>query len=156
VTIIIFSLTEAVSAGSLVRKDADSSRPELGVSNAAGLFSLFDPNKFQMRHSYSVSYFSSGGRGQTIAMYLNEIEYQLAEPLTLQMKVGWVHQPQSLIGAGRATSLQSQVLPSFRLDWRPSKNFHLRFSYESFYPYSYDSYYRYRNERRFERLTDDP
>ncbi|MCJ7813747.1 hypothetical protein MUP95_10580, partial [bacterium] len=60
---------------------------------AGFLDSLIDPSKFSMSHSYSLSYFSWGGKSFSQGLYLNTMNYQLSEPLFMQVRIGYAHQP---------------------------------------------------------------
>lgn len=139
----------SVSAGTVMEKGSSAS-----LGNASGVsgtkvsspFSLFDPSRLRMSHTYSVNFFSSGGQTQSIAMYLNQIDYQLAKPLRLQVGLAFIHQPQSWFGATASSTLNNKLLPSFRLLWEPSRNFNVSVSYEQWAPgmlnSNYSNYYR--------------
>ncbi len=127
-----------------------STKSESSVMANSGLskFSLFDPSRLRIRHSYSVSVFSGGGQSQTIAAYLNQIDYQFAKPLRLSIGLAYLHQPQGLIGASTNRALNNRILPSFQLIWEPSKNFNVGISYETYAPglyYPRSSFGRYQS-----------
>ena len=150
VLLFTFSVSAQTSSQTLVQKDYSSVQPETGINgtgnnhNSPGasrsIFSLFDPSRFEMHQSYSMSFFSGNGGTQSIAMYLNSIDYKLAQPLTLQLDLAFVHQPQTLFGAEGTSGLNGKILPSFRLLWEPSKDFHMAISYETRNAY-YNPYY---------------
>lgn len=157
---VVLTLAISASAETLVEKDnysrdySSESQSGAKLNSTAGsssVFSLFDPSRFQMHHSYSVA-FMSGSRGsQSIAMYLNSIDYELAQPLRLQIDIAYVHQPQTLFGAEGTSGLNGRILPSFRLLWQPSEDFHMSISYETRNTY-YNPYYRdYYNRSLFGR-----
>lgn len=137
-------LTSALAAETLITKENSPANPS-NVTSGAGIsgLSLFDPARLHMQHAYTVSMFSGGGRSQTIAAYLNQIDYQFARPLRLSVGLAFVHQPQAWFGSSASSSLNNRVLPSFRLLWEPSKNFHMSINYESYVPglYNYNGYY---------------
>ncbi len=116
------------------------------VGKANTPFSLFDPSRLRMSHTYSVNFFSSGGQSQSIAMYMNQIDYQFAKPLRIQIGLAYVHQPQSWFGGNASSTLNNKILPSFRLFWDPSRNFHVSVGYEQWAPgllnSNYSDYYR--------------
>lgn len=115
------------------------------IGGAATPFSLFDLSRLHMNQSYSLNFFSSGGQTQSIAMYMNQIDYQFAKPLRIQIGVAYLHQPQSWFGASASSTLNNKLLPSFRLFWEPSRNFHVSVGYEQWAPglmgSSYSNYY---------------
>ncbi len=57
------------------------------------LDSLFDPSRFQMSQSYTMSVMSFGGRTFNQGHYLNTLSFQVSDPLTVQVGVGFMHQP---------------------------------------------------------------
>jgi hypothetical protein len=153
----VLILAISVSAQTLVQKEHRDNNTVNGTSDTqsgaslgsksvtSSIFSLFDPSRFQMHQSYSIGFFSGNGGSQSIAMYLNSINYKLAQPLTLQLDIAYIHQPQTLFGAQGTSGLNGKVLPSFRLFWDPSKNFHMTVSYETrnaFYDPYYSPFYR--------------
>lgn len=107
-------------------------QPQTSLNSA---FSLFDPSRLHMHHSYSIGFFSGGGESRTIAMYLNQIEYQFAKPLRLSVELAYLHQPQTLFGANGSSAVGNRLLPSFHLLWEPSRNFQMLVSYQSLAPH---------------------
>ena len=120
-----------------------TTQPTTSLTGATSPFSLFDMSRFHMQQSYSLSFFSSGGQSESIAMYLNQIDYDLTRTLRLSVGVAWLHQPQATLGFSEQT-VSNRLLPSFSLDWRPSDNFHLRVDYRTLSPY-YGGHYYYRD-----------
>lgn len=146
---IIVLTVASVSAETVMDKKSNSSignQSGLSVGNGDTPFSLFDPSRLRMNHSYSMNFFSSGGHTQSIAMYMNQIDYQFAKPLRMQIGLAYIHQPQSLFGASTSSTINNKILPSFRLFWEPSRNFHVSVGYEQWAPglmnSAYPSYYR--------------
>lgn len=93
-----------------------------GAVSKPGL-SLLDPSRFHMRNSYTMSYFSSGGRQGSVGLYMSTLEYQLSRPLTVRIGLGYLHQPLGFVknmgGPG-----EGRILPNVSLDFRPSDKFH--------------------------------
>lgn len=146
---IIVLTVASVSAETVMDKKSNSSignQSGLSVGNGDTPFSLFDPSRLRMNHSYSMNFFSSGGHTQSIAMYMNQIDYQFAKPLRMQIGLAYIHQPQSLFGASTSSTINNKILPSFRLFWEPSRNFHVSVGYEQLVPglmnSAYPNYYR--------------
>lgn len=111
----------------------------LGLSSKNKSFSLLDPNRVKMWHSYTFSYSTGRGRSGNIGLYLNTIEYRPSDPLRLQVSLGYLHQPLSVIG-GRSS--EGRILPSFQLWYRPNKNFYLHININTtsvFDRYPYDN-----------------
>jgi len=91
---------------------------------------FFDMSRFNLSHSYSIAYFSGSGYSGTQALYNGTIRYQLANPLTLTLNIGVLHDPSSLFG-DKKFSDNSRFLPSGWLDWRPSENFRMSIGFET-------------------------
>ncbi len=90
---------------------------------------LIDPSRFKMTQSYSLSFFSAGSRSFNQGLYLNTLQYQIADPLTAVLQVGYLHQP--LGGAGLTGSSAGQFfIKGASLDYRPSDKTHLFFDYQ--------------------------
>lgn len=91
-------------------------------------FSLLDPSRFHISHSYSLSYYSGGGRSGSVGLYMSTLEYQLSRPLSLRVGLGYLHQPLGFLNSN-ASPVGNEILPSFRLDFRPSDDFHFIVDY---------------------------
>jgi hypothetical protein len=99
-----------------VQPQSETQTPETASSlyNSATPFRLLDPSRLTMNHSYSLSYFSGPGGGQSVGMYMNSIGYQIAKPLYIQFDLGIMHNPGALVGSGNATA-GARILPNFML-----------------------------------------
>lgn len=64
------------------------SRPGGGL-----LLGFINPDRLHMSHQFSVSYLSAGGRGMMLNSYLNTIDYQISNPLSLQLNIGLLNSP---------------------------------------------------------------
>jgi hypothetical protein len=102
-------------------------------------FSFLDPSRFNLSHSYSLSFFSGGGVSGSMALYNGTVTYMLAKPLTLTFNLGILHDPSSIWNDKRVGN-SAIFLPSGRLDWRPSKNFLMSVGFERV-PAYYRGYY---------------
>lgn len=131
---ILLVLSVSLPAQSLLEeKKPVTSADAIGTSRIDNKFSLLDLSRLEMRHSYSVSYFSAGGSGTTIAMYMNSMKYRISNPLTLKINLAWVHQPGALFSKNRGTPTDyGKILPSFTLEYRPSEKFYFELGYHSY------------------------
>ena len=108
--------------------------------------SLIAPSRFSFHNSYTLSFFSNGRQGNLLGLYLGSVNYQIAKPLEVTVNLGYLHQPQNFVSRNRLSGLQGQILPSIRLDFRPSENFFFRIDVGSYPAWSrtpnlYDPYY---------------
>jgi hypothetical protein len=114
----------------------------LGLDSKSKSFSLLDPSRVKMWHSYTFSYFSGGGRSGNIGLYMNTIEYRPSDPLKIQVSLGYLHQPFSVIG-DKTTG--GKILPNFQLWYHPSSKFYLHINISTaslwYNRYSYDNFW---------------
>jgi hypothetical protein len=134
--IAIFVVAIAVSAGvgqSVdVKSDAASPAEAIGANRYESKFSLLDPSRFSMTHSYTLSYFSVGGHGQTLGLYVNSMRYQLSKSLDLGVALGWLHQPSQVFSRNdRGVTNYGTILPNVQLLYHPSEKFRFLISFES-------------------------
>ncbi len=114
------------------------------VQKTAGfLDALIHSDKFQMSHSYSLSYYSMGRQGGSMGLYVNTMSYQLADPLKMSVSVGYLHQPFG--GPVKHNDGKGEVfLESARLEYKPADNMSITVDYRQmpksfqspYYPYS--------------------
>lgn len=104
--------------------------------------SFLDLSRLNLSHSYTIGYFSGNGFSGSRAMYNGTIQYQIANPLTLTLNMGVLHDPGAIFG-DRKLSENSKFLPSGWLDWRPSRNFQMSIGFETVPAYNYGGYYLY-------------
>ncbi len=106
-----------------------------------------DPSKFQMQHSYSLSFMNFGGTSLSQGMYLNTMSYQLSAPLSVSLQLGMTHNP--LQGTGVNSPFTNGFFVSgANLEYKPSKNFQMSVGYNA-YPSSYHNGYYSRGYNRW-------
>ena len=89
--LVIVSFTSNIAFGQLKRQDKPIEIKQEIVrpfQNRTFGLSIFDPTKFNMDHSFSMSFFSIGGKGVSQGLYLNTMSYQLSSPLLLKLQWG--------------------------------------------------------------------
>lgn len=100
----------------------------LGVKPAVNPFSLIDFSRIRWSNSYSVSFFSGGNSSGSLGLWNSRMSYDLSNSLSLAFDINLVHNPSGLIGKGTSDAM---VLPGFSLDFHPSRNFRMRFDYQT-------------------------
>lgn len=97
--------------------------------NSGLLFGWFDPSRLTMRHSFSLSYQTFGGRGLSMGVYTNSLMYKFSDPLDLQVDVSLMHSPFNSFGDKMKNDLSGIFLSRAQLNYRPSDNmlFQLQF-----------------------------
>lgn len=97
------------------------------VQNMVGLFGL-DPNKFTMSHSYTLSFGSFGGNSMTQGIYLNTMQYQISNPLTMYLQLGFIHRPFADFGQ-QNFGKHDFFVSGAGLEYKPSENFKVQFEF---------------------------
>ncbi|HWP83101.1 MAG TPA: hypothetical protein VNN76_10655 [Bacteroidota bacterium] len=92
-------------------------RPDDGL-----IFGWFDPSRLTMRHSYSLSYSSFGGRGLSLGVYTNSLYYQISAPLDVQFDISVMHSPFNSFGKEYQNQLSGIYLSRAQLNYRPAEN----------------------------------
>ncbi len=93
------------------------------------LSQLFDPARFSMHQSYSMSFFSGGGGSTGLSMFTNTFSYKAADNLFISADVSAVYSPFSSFGSEFSKSLNGIYLNNARLDWRLGENTFMRVEY---------------------------
>ncbi|KPL03659.1 MAG: hypothetical protein AMJ73_05890 [candidate division Zixibacteria bacterium SM1_73] len=107
----------------------------LGIESNTKSFSLLDPNRFRMSHSYTFSYFSSGKTSGSFGVYTNVLEYKFSNPLTLTLSLNYLHQPLSVFHKDHLR-MRDAILPNFQLLYKPNDSFSFTINVLTF-PYLY-------------------
>ena len=130
---ILVVLTVSASAQAQVTTDLSSTGSGTLFTQPKGfLDALFNSSRFSMSHSYSMTVGSVGKYGFNQGLYLNTMTWQVADPLLMQIRVGYAHQPlgQSAL-FGQSQSSSQLFLQQAYLEYKPFKNAKLTFEYQS-------------------------
>jgi hypothetical protein len=142
VTILVAALLCGVSVSAqhvdrAVLEQASTANP-IGIKPSSSLFSLIDLSKICWSNSYSVSYLSGGNYSGSMGMLHTSMMYPISSKLNLAVDLGLAH---SISGNLTQPGQNVSVLPSFWLDFRPSKNVSMSLSFQTIdgltWPYSY-------------------
>ncbi len=98
---------------------------------AGFLDSLLDPSKFSMSHSYSLSYFTMGGRSFNQGLYLNTMNYQFSDPLFMQVRIGYVHQPFGMMNQSNGENGKVFIQRAM-IEYKPTENMKLTIDYQAY------------------------
>ncbi|MCC6549580.1 MAG: hypothetical protein IT279_05870 [Ignavibacteriaceae bacterium] len=94
------------------------------------LFGLFDPSRFAMHHSYSMSYSAGGGNGVALGVYTNSMFFKLASNLNFQIDAQLSHSPYNTFGGTFGEDLSGFRISRAQLNYQPWKNFTVNLSYQ--------------------------
>ena len=106
------------------------------LKGASNPFSLLSSSRIRWSNSYSVSFFSGGGRSGSVGLLNTSMSYEFSPKLSLGLNLGILHNPGSLWGD---RNNNSTLLPGMRLDYHPSNAFRMVLDIRSvsgaLYPY---------------------
>ena len=113
------------------------------ISSISSFLGFLNPDNFMMRHSFGLSYMTSGGQGLSLASYTNSMFYNIADQLNVRFDVTLQGSPFGQYGAAQQSDLSKLYLSNAELNYRPWQNFFVKvqynqmpFGYWNTYPYS--------------------
>ena len=124
----------STSALAQFRNNPDGAEPPINTVDAMKgggdfLSTLFDPARFSMHQSYSMSYLSSGVGSVGLTMFTNTFSYKASDNLFISADVSAAYSPFSSFGSAYSKSLDGIYLSSARLDWKLGDNTFMRVEY---------------------------
>jgi hypothetical protein len=124
-TVLVLTVVSLVAVGQFKsQRETGSSIKESMIRQDDGglLFGWFDPSRFTMRNSYSLSYMTSGGRSYSLGALTSSLAYQISNPLSVQFDVSLLHSPYNNLGGNFANNISGIYLSRAELNYRPSKS----------------------------------
>ena len=98
--------------------------------------SIFDPNRFDMNHSFSLSMSSFGGNSMTTGAYTNQMSYLLKDNLRLNAQFT-LAQPVGGVNPLANSGLTNPIYYGASLDYQPTENFLVRISMNNYPRYNF-------------------
>ncbi len=140
VMIVIFGISTAFAQF----KQKAGEQPKISDSfiqtqSASDWFNLFNPNNFQMHHTYSASYSSFSGNGLALQRYTNTMVYQFAPNLDARVDVSLQNSPYSTFDSRLQNQFSKAYLSRAEINYRPWENTVIRLQYREL-PYSMYGY----------------
>jgi hypothetical protein len=120
------------------------------------LFGWFDPSRFTMRNSYSLSYTTSGGKGFSLGALTSNLAYQISDPLTVEFDLSLMHSPFNNLGNNFSKNISGIYLTRAELNYKPSKDvlFQIQFRQLPMF-YWMDNYDRFDYVPTFNRIEEE-
>ena len=117
------------------RSDVNQAQPPLNTVDAmkggGDFFStIFDPARFSMHQSVSMSYVSSPFGSVGLNMFTNTFSYRASDNLFVSADVSAVYSPFSSFGSAFQNQINGIYLTNARLDWKLGDNTFLRVEYD--------------------------
>lgn len=86
------------------------------------LFGWFDPSRFTMHNSYSLSYTTSGDKGFSLGTLTSSLAYQISDPLSVEFDLSLMHSPFNNLGNNFSKNISGVYLTRAELNYKPSKD----------------------------------
>ncbi len=115
-------------AGSILRNDY----------NSFDLFGWFNPENFQMHHSISMSFMTSGNQSLGVNMYTNSMSYKFSDRLNVQADVSLMATPYGSMSQGTKNQFSGLMLNRAEINYKPWDDFHIQVQFNQ-YPYGYSN-----------------
>lgn len=102
---------------------------------------FFNPDRFQMHHTFSASYMTFGGNGLMLNSYMNTIDYRISDPLFLQFNLGLMYSPYNSFNNNPALN-STKFFGGAELQYKPSDKlfFKVGVDVSPYYNYIYSPY----------------
>ena len=120
------------------------------------LFSLIDPSKFSMGHTFGMSYSSFGNNGMALGVYTNRIAYEFNEQLDIEVNTSFVNSPYNTLGDSFSQSINGVYIDRARINYNPSDKFKISLQFSnSPYGYGYNNRFNSRGFSSFSNYWDE-
>jgi hypothetical protein len=108
--------------------------PNYLASSDNSIMSLFDPNRFSMNHSFSMSMLSMNNQSFGVASYTNNMNFLLRDNLQLQTHITFM-QPNMISSNTPNPYSNNQLYYDAVLDFSPTNNTHFQISFGNYPTY---------------------
>jgi len=105
------------------------------VSSDGSILSLFNPSRFSMNHSFSMSMLNMNSQSVGVASYTNNMNFLLRDNLRVQTYLTFM-QPQMLSTNSPTPYSNSQLYFNTVLNYQPTDNTHFQVSFGNYPRYS--------------------
>lgn len=142
--IIIVLMSVSIVHGQLKERNKFDIRSEIlrPLNNPMSGLGFIDMSKFNMDQSFSMSFFSSGENSISQALYLNTINYQFSDPLSISLQWGIRNYPHNTYAGTNQIFQNGLFFSGAEINYRPSDKFQMRLQVSQ-QPYNrYHSPYR--------------
>jgi len=149
-----------ISVVNIAQFKGDDSKPVdirsgiLSNTPLSSLFSFVDPSKFNMNHSFEMSYSSFGNNGIAMGVYTNLLSYEFSDELNVQINTSFVNSPYNTLGEGFTNSINGVYLDRAKINYNPSENFKISLQFSNS-PFGYNNYYSNRRYSPLSNIWDD-
>jgi len=121
--------------------DFDIKEGILDKSSSGLLLGLFDPSKFQMSHSFGMSYSTFANNSVTLGTYTNSMFYQFSDKLDVRVDATLTTTPYNSFGQDFADQINGFRISNAEINYRPTEDMFIRVQYNSYPNYYMNPYY---------------
>ncbi len=148
ILVLLSVLFLAVSLKAQFKEDLDKKidiRSNMTNNQPSQFFLDFiDISKFDMKHTFSLSYSAMGKHGMSLGVYTNSISYQFNENLDFKIDASLVNSPYNTFGEEFTNQLNGLYISRAELNFRPAENLEIKLQYLNS-PTGYNPFYGYYN-----------
>jgi hypothetical protein len=90
---------------------------------------LFDPARFNMHQTYTMSFMSGGGQSTGLGVFTNTFAYKASDNFFISADLSAVYSPFSTLGSKFQNSINGIYLSSAKLDWKLGDHTFMRIEY---------------------------
>ncbi len=101
-------------------------KPAQSISSFLG---LLNPDNFTMHQNISMSYFSYGGTGMSVASFTNTMLYKISDPLNVRLDLTLQGSPFGQTGGFSQSELNRLFISNAELNYRPTDNMFIKLQY---------------------------
>ena len=138
ISVMVLALSAMAQRSDIATLRETAAKNPVGLKAGNSLFSLIDLSKIRWSNSYTMSYFSGGNFSGSMGLLHTSMFYPISSKLNLMLDLGVAH---GISGDLNRPDKNVSLLPSFQLDYRPSKNMSMSIGFQSYNglmsPYGY-------------------
>jgi hypothetical protein len=139
--IILFVILGFFATGitSLWAQNVEQSKVPLTGQTKFSSYSLLDPSKMDLHHSYSFAYFSNSQGSFGLGIYTAVLDYRISSPLSLRLGLSYLHQPLGRLNNKTNLNIKQSILPSFELRYEPNERTFISLGFSTSNPYFFQT-----------------
>jgi hypothetical protein len=117
----IFLLGTSLSVAQFKTQQTPSQNTGFSSIQSNSLFGWIDPNKFSMRHSFSINYATAGRTNLSVSQYTNSMQYIFSDLISARADVSMMYSPYATGFRGQS-SFSGIYLNRAQVDFHPWEN----------------------------------
>lgn len=136
---VVFGVSASAQFKSQVEQSPRVSEYLMSPASSSTFLGWFNPEKFRMRHAFSLSYHTGAGNAFSLGTYTNIMTYEFAENLNARADVSLSYSPYNTFATHGKNDLSALYLSRAQVNYKPWDNVLMQLEYRQM-PY-YNPYY---------------